>query len=175
MSYAIVRILAVMIFMSIPIRIAMATRLPTDIELHACYCIPVVIFDATLYRHAIQLIEERSKENPDRILKDPVLAKKTREVLTEMQGNLNNSQLDLRRLQLYIAPRIEELDPVSLLIANKRAVEDLDSVRRIMPECNERCFKNPDSSTCLNACAKQIIPGVRQRFESCRNLSWLPF
>lgn len=177
MRYNILRILAIVISMLIPFRIALATRLPTDTELHVSYCIPIVAFDVDLYRNGIRLMEEdnKSKEQQDRILKDPTLAKKIENILADLQRYLGDSQSSLRRLQLYIIPRIAELDPVSLLIAKNRAAEDLDRLQRTMPTCEESCIKNQDLSKCINACGERTIPDVRQRFASCRNLSWLPF
>lgn len=172
MPYAILRILSVVISVLVPHGILMAERLPTDMELRASYCIPVVRFDADIYSKIIHILVEDSQRDPNP--KDLTLAQEREKLLADVRRYLDETRSALRRLQLYMIPRLVELDPTSLVIATARAKEDLELIQKIVPVCEERCIKNFDSE-CLDECSKQLIPDIRQRFESCRNLSWLPF
>lgn len=176
MQYTIFRNLAVAIFTLIPCWVAIAQRLPTDTELRASYCMPVVVNDIGFQRHAIQLIDEtlKSEEVQSRILKDPALSRKLQNTQTEMQQYLVDSQSALRRLQLYVLPRMAHLDPTPLRIATKRAEEDLDLIRRKGSVCIPQCITSIDTLKCASECAN-LGPDLSQRLESCRNLSWLPF
>lgn len=174
MRYTILRILAVAIFTLIPCRVVIAERLPTDTELRATYCIPIVVFDADFYRNTVQHLDGLLKSEEQRILKDPALSRKFQNAKAEMQQGLVDSQSALRRLQLYVLPRMVNLDSTSLLIATKRAKEDVDMIRNKASACVEQCIKSTDSSQCISACVN-LGPDITQRLESCRNLSWLPF
>lgn len=173
MRYTILRILAVAVSILIPCRVVIAQRLPTDTELRATYCMPVVSNDIELQRQAIQLLDETFKSE-ERIQKAPALFRLFKNAKVEMQQNLVDSQSALRRLTLYILPRMADLDATSLLIAKKRAEEDVDLIRRKGNACIQQCIQSTDVSQCVSACAN-LGPEFKQRLQSCRNLSWLPF
>ena len=177
MRYTILRILAVAFFILLPDRFVFALRLPTDTELRAAYCMPVVAADADFYRKAISQLDQllKSEEQLNNDQKNHARIQKIQKSLAEMQQYLVESQVNMRRLELYTAPRIYELDASLLLIAVKRAEEDLDMTRSMAKACVDNCSKSTDLFQCTSSCGKSGNEEIKQRFQTCRNLSWLPF
>jgi GTPase SAR1 family protein len=178
MKHSILRFILFSISMASPFEFAMAgDRLPTDIELHAVYCIPMVNSEIAIIRTVISTVEtelQAEVRTPNLSLKNPSLFRKLKELLPKWRQELSDTESALRRLRLYIAPRMYDLDPTSLLTASLRAEEDLDLIRKKADVCAVECSKNDAPSNCVNTCA-DLGPEFRQRLEACRKPSWLPY
>lgn len=123
-----------------------AKTLPDAVDLKAAYCIPVV-------RAGTELGNSDGLPEPFR---------------TEVREFQEKAQQDLRRLQLYLVPRMELLDSSPLIAAAQGAKDDQ---ARSLAEM-QNCMSKPSSElkTCL-----AVESDAQKRIRSCRDLSFLPF
>lgn len=152
-------------------------RAPTDTELRAAYCKKVLEFDVYLYQEALDAISRAStsKNYQERLQREPDFAKKHRDALDASKAGLEKSRLDLKRLNLYILPRILDLDPNQVVIALRRAEEDLAIVQEAAQKCMY-CSNDSDTQKCLDQCrGANIGAELKNRLDRCRELSWIPF
>jgi hypothetical protein len=124
-----------------------AAILPDAIDLKAAYCISIVRSSAEIGGN-IENMPEPFK--------------------TEARIFREKAQSDLRRLQLYLVPRIKLLDPMPLLGADQSAQDDQ---ARSLSEV-QSCMGKPQSE--LKACL-EVETEAQKRIRSCRDLSFLPF
>lgn len=125
---------------------ASAEILPDQVDLKAAYCIPIArsSSNATVRENLPERIKNSLRENKER------------------------NEVNLRRLNLYLLPRIPYLDSMALIGASRSAEDDL---ARIAAEVGA-CFKKSEveAMTCLNVNTEAAV-----RVRSCNNLSFLPF
>jgi hypothetical protein len=134
-----------------------ASELPSEIDLRASYCIPIV-------QHFISHVKS---DIPDE--KDPKTQAAKKEVLTE-------TQVDLRRLQLYLFPRIPHLEKAGVAAAMMRAEEDWAKSGEHGKACSAKCahLRRADSwLSCHKPCTDNNP--FHPRMKACFELSWLPF
>lgn len=178
MKHSILRLILFSISMASPFEFVMAeARLPTDIELHAVYCIPMVNSEIATIRNAISIVETEiqvEERTPNLSLKNPSLFRELKGLLPKWRQELSDRESALRRLRLYIVPRMYDLDPTSLLTASLRAEEDQNLMRKKVDVCAVQCNKKDAPSNCVNTCT-DLGPEFRQRLEACRKPSWLPY
>jgi hypothetical protein len=134
-----------------------AGELPSEIDLRASYCIPIV-------QHFISYARSNI---PDE--EDPKIRATKQEVLTETQA-------DLRRLQLYLFPRIPHLDKAGVAAAMTRADEDWVKSGKHGKACSAKCAHLLGKDSWLS-CHKPCTDNnpFHPRMKSCFDLSWLPF
>lgn len=129
------------------------TRLPTDVELKTAYCI------AVLDTH-ISLLRGITPETN-------ALRRSVAEVVDKAH-----------RLRSYLLPKLSQLESEGLVIAARRAQQDIELAIADGQEahaCASRCSpgKPEKVEQCSRACFQ---PGARQeRLSSCQDLQWLPF
>ena len=136
-----------------------AQELPSQTDLRAAYCIPIV-------RNALDVL------GPP--LPYPEFAESTKAhtaALAEMTDQL-------RRLKLYLVPRISHLELLGLTTATQRAKEDLKQFEQYVKSCETKCkpSTNKRASTegaCWNKCIAENP--LRSRFKDCHDLRWLPY
>jgi hypothetical protein len=104
------------------------------------------------------------------------------ELVASMQNYLNASRATLRRLALYLAPRVLNLnlDPTGLMGAQAAAIEDVSRFESAAASCLPECpiTDTPKSTVCMNECVARKMPDVdviKKKVQACRDLSWLPF
>jgi hypothetical protein len=146
---------------------------PTETDLHASYCSEVIAkLDIPYYEHALVslALPSGATSNPER---DALVA--------SMQNYLAASRATLRRLALYLAPRVLNLnlDPVGIVAAQAAANDDIRRIEAAASSCLPECpiTDTPKSTVCMNACAARKMPDVdviKKKFQACRDLSWLP-
>jgi hypothetical protein len=164
-------------------------RLPTDTELHAAACNPMMQWGVDIGR---QMVAGYDKEitaiqalPPDQQGNLAFFEKARRDAAQK----LAESESALNRLRAYLLPRWMSLDAFAMLEATERGKADIQSLSAIADRC-DACQKqalakaNPGPgppkqlpewlamSVCGNECGHQP---VQDRFESCRNPTWLPF
>ena len=122
-------------------------QLPSDIDLKAAYCIPIARFASQT------TVMENLPESFRKSLRD-----------TKDRGDVN-----LRRLNLYLVPRLSQLDVMSLVGAAKSAEEDLGRVNAEMKLCDS-ISPVEEALKCM-AVETEAVKRVR----SCNVLSFLPF
>ena len=124
-----------------------AQVLPDSTDLKAAYCIPIARSQSLL---------TVSEDTPEPF--------KTNMTAIRDQGVVN-----LRRLQLYLLPRIPRLETMSLVAAAKSADEDMG---RQEAELN-KCLNHNIVEVGLRCLGKPTEAG--KRIQSCQDLSFLPF
>jgi hypothetical protein len=134
-----------------------ALELPSPIDLRAAYCTPIV-------QNQIVVVQPLTTM-PDFAAEGAVL-------LAEAKDNL-------RRLQLYLLPRISHLEATGLNVAIQRAKEDIAKSAQYTKACQATCqqMAHPTASAelaCLDTCVKREDP-ARTRYKECEDLRWLPY
>ena len=122
-------------------------QLPNDVDLKAAYCIPIA--RSASQTSVIQDAPEAFR-NSQRDYKD--------------KGAVN-----LRRLKLYLVPRLFQLDAMSLIGASKSAEEDLKLAYAEFTRC-ERMNTREEASKCF-----AVETETMKRVRSCNVLSFLPY
>jgi hypothetical protein len=135
--------------------------LPSDVDLKSAYCVQVKQSQAAL-------LETAAQKEPSGSQLEVALRK-------ELEGR----RTDISRLQSYLIPKLDALQPDALLAASLRARADLADLDKNQDNCL-RCnsfFENgrPTDkwSACMNACLGEIPAYVRMN--SCKTVNWLPF
>jgi hypothetical protein len=134
-----------------------AQELPSEVDLRAAYCLPIVQHDIHFFTSAT-----REEQDPDvKAFYDKKLIPR----LTE----------DLRRLRLYLLPRLHHLDSVGITIAIQRAKADLAKHEADWKTCTATCDQGSNALyvSCVSAC--KTDPTFDIRLKGCADLRWLPF
>lgn len=140
---------------------AWARELPSEVDLRAAYCIPIA-------QHWVSDLRP--------LATDPTIKEPGQEDLANLIEDFNEI---LRRLQLYLMPRIRHLDSLGLTTAMKRGQEDRDKLVQYNATCSTKCKplknKKPLASwtSCLDKCHAENP--LKSRLEACSDLRWLPF
>ena len=130
-----------------------ALELPSEIDLRAAYCLPIV-------EDLVNGFQSGINEAKDAVDK------------AEQADMLSTAAANLHRLQLYLVPRMEHLDLMELTIAQKRGKADLSEITHCWDQCELLMFKPAESSSCHNKCNNSPLLA---RIQACSKLSWLPF
>ena len=146
---------------------------PTETDLHASYCSEVIEkLDIRYYETALAslALPAGATSNPER---DALVA--------SMQNYLNTARATLRRLALYLAPRVlnTNLDLIGLMGAKAAAAEDISRFESAATSCLPECSNTdtPKSTVCRNECMARKMPDIdviKKKTQACRDLSWLP-
>lgn len=126
------------------------TSMPTEVDLKAAYCIPV------FKNHIASFSGLAAAGNPPAVI---VAATK----------GLSQFESDLRRIRLYLVPRLEYLDSTALLAASKSGEED---IARSRAEPRGACFTQCKTVECAVACPESAETA---RLRSCAGARFLPF
>ena len=137
------RMIALSILVAL-VRAASANELPNVVDLKAAYCVPVV-------QWTIQAFGEVAKTHPP------------------IRSHLAEQEANLRRLQLYLAPRTPNLDPVAVTAARKAGEEDVQRATKQGAECTARC----SNAECLRSCTSEDGDLIK-RMGECHKVAWLP-
>jgi hypothetical protein len=138
--------------------------LPSEIDLRAAYCIPIA-------QHLVSLMEEASK----------LISRPEKNTSTEVNNALTGAHNDLRRLQLYLLPRIAHLQMLGIAAALQRGKEDLIQVEEYGKTCAAKCqhlehARNSDPwMACLTRCNQGNPLNSRLKTCSGSELGWLPY
>ena len=134
-----------------------AGELPSEVDLRAAYCL-LVLQDVI---GQFQSLEKDIEDAADKAANAAMLS---------------SSRANLRRLQLYLVPRMEHLDLIGLAVAKKRGQEDVVKVSQLFDTCQAQCSpprtKPSEWRSCLDKCHDNPL---LTRIQGCSKLSWLPF
>jgi hypothetical protein len=140
---------------------AEAEQLPSEVDLRAAYCIPIV-------KHWISVLRPLATD-PD--LKESGVQQVIAEITAEHTEQL-------RRLQLYLLPRITHLESLGVTTALKRGEEDRDKLEQYRMTCKTKCKPPanklaPSEGECIRKCNAENP--LKPRLDACSDLRWLPF
>lgn len=122
---------------------------PTDVDLHAAYCLSVA---------KRMVAEEQSM----------IAANQNNPAAMQMlQPALKGWSSRLDRLQAYVQPRTLVVEPTGMLLAMKRGQVDIDAAFKAADECAAQ------NGTTSQACIAHN--DVIARTRACGNLDFLPF
>jgi hypothetical protein len=144
--------------------LARAAELPSQVDLRAAYCVAILqdSYSASLVA-SMGLTDPKDKERPQKWLTD--------------------TQANLRRLQLYLLPRLSYLDPSGLLAATTSGKEDVARLKAHQRRCqttfcdtgvspNDPFFQH----MCVLGCqVDESRNPTLARIRVCESLNWLPF
>lgn len=138
--------------LSFSTRISQAqTFLPNDIDLKAAYCVGVL-------NSKIDALKKESHEFP---------------ALRDSQDELSQGvQRDLRRLNLYLMPRLSRLETQGLLAATVSGKEDFVAGLEDLTKCAGTKKNCVTEEGCMSAC-RAGSPAIR-RTNRCNDTSFLP-
>lgn len=148
------------------------SQVPTDIELHASYCVPVLQEEVkTLQRllagidNVLTHIDRAPPEARQALMQRPLEDK--RNVPEEIEAR----ESALNKLQSFLRPRAPYLDVSALLGATARAKADLKEAAARSQNCPDQCRGDKNPSSCLKTCLSSDFDA---RVTECRNPTWLP-
>ncbi len=149
-------------------------RAPTDLELHAAYCIPLMQKAVQTFATARETLKQQAGAAAPGA--NPESATALRAALAEAERSLAERQAALDRLQRYLTPRIASLDPAALQAAMHGGEGDARYIAQQAAQCmdrkNERnCLQAADAASCVKQCVGLELSA---RLEQCRQPSWLP-
>ena len=143
---------------------------PNETDLHASYCIEVNNSYVDYSRTALSTLNNE----PPSAVKD--------EDLKAILAASNAINANLKKLQLYLVPRLAYIDRLGLLGASGAATDDLARIRSATSMCEDKCpapntSKGMDGYTkCVSDCAAlPDLASIQKKLKSCSELDWLPF
>jgi hypothetical protein len=138
-----------------------ARELPSEADLRAAYCLPIVQYLTDVMRP---------------LATDPVI--KESEVHQDIVDIIAEHTEGLRRLRLYLLPRIRHLDSLGVATALERGEEDRDKLAQYDTTCKTKCKPLArKSASSERACRQQCNAEspLKTRLDACFDLRWLPF
>lgn len=130
-----------------------AQQLPTDIDLRAAYCLPIVNDELATFQTPI-----------DPSVLTPQMKQGVESAIAEAQERAN-------RLKRFLLPRVPYLDATALLAASTQGKQDEQRGLQDTRECFTSCQGASDSRACMTSCETDALARVRR----CSKLDWLPF
>ena len=157
---------------------------PTETDLHAAYCteaLRATIAESESILSSLSGPEYSTVPGPN----DPPALReskaKSAAANQASKAQLESEKAMLRKLDLYLKPRIFDLNPMGLVAAKRAAQEDATRIGAAISGCQSACpmtFGNNDDTKCYSACATRAMPDlptIQKKLRSCLNLEWLPF
>lgn len=136
--------------------------MPTDADLKTAYCIAVVKRNVIFIEASLNV--------------DPL----NTAMRSKMQRRLREKNTDLERLQSYVVPKLQALDPAPLVAAANRASADFEEIGDFSAQCAPKCQPYARSgsvdegwSACFDRCME--ASSAQKRINSCLTIDWLPF
>jgi hypothetical protein len=129
---------------------------PTQTDLKAAYCRPVVADTIAMHNKSLSADLPPSRR-------------------AGTQEQLAAATERSRRLELYVLPRLNLVEPTGLIAAQTRGKEDAARLGELMQACDSKC-KNTVDAQSRPACMQQCVNGseVAARTRECDDVAWLP-
>ena len=124
--------------------------LPTDTDLKAAYCTPIL---------------KANEESLASWMNSPFSASATNR--KDMEAKAEEVSRSLRRVRLYLIPRLQYLDSHALLAASRSGEEDYAASIKAAEACISLCT--------AKGCQKCQENPAEARIKSCNSASFLPF
>ena len=144
--------------------------MPSDNELRTAYCVPVINATIDMDNQVIAALEANSSSTPEG-------QQRTHNALDLARESLAKTQQIRSRLQLYLAPKVETLDPAALHAAMSRGEADMAQLKASSERCAAKCSTvTAPSADQMSACTASCTdPDLVARVRACRNPTWLPY
>jgi len=142
---------------------------PTDSDLRTAYCIPVVQNFLSIARSQIDSEDEyiitlhSQPDSPQRAAAEQAATKLRDDFIQGFKA----AQSVLHRLQAYLIPREQYLEPMGLMVASNRGKADIKEG----DDCVHACPTDQRAPECVVACSNP----TKERFMGCFKPTWLPF
>lgn len=142
---------------------------PNTIDLKANYCVAVVQDSAD----ALEAMQHDPKQ--------PYQSDREKKLAQAMSMGLEHAQADLRRLRLYLAPRLKVVQLEPMAEQKHRAERDIASAKQAKSSCVEQCpveaadvgeAAQKRRTVCLSTCYSKI--SIAAELKACRPTDWLP-
>lgn len=151
---------------------ATAERPPTKVELRAAYCIPLLQVEVAFFADVVPGLERWLQAEGQRL--EGQQLQEQRAKIEQTKQIAREREAALHRLQLYLWPRVAELEPPGVLAATNRAQADLRTIGEGISRCESQCSSPAASFDCLSRCV-MVDAELQARLDGCHNPSWLPF
>ncbi|MGO9512564.1 MAG: hypothetical protein ACLP2F_02835 [Steroidobacteraceae bacterium] len=147
------------------------TSPPNETDVHAAYCIEVIKYQIRLGESI--LASQDKNTVPGAAAAAPSEA---------IKANIDTQRATLRKLNLYLLPRLVDLDQIRIAGAKSTAKDDLARFNSAMSACQSQCPMSPGFDAgalrkCAAECATRAMPDfatIQMKLESCQDLQWLP-
>jgi len=165
---------------------ASADRLPTDTELRAAYCIPIIRQDLNLISRLVRDNETRIAQLggglSDRLQGEWADKKRAeaaanaeriamlREANDQLARHKANRETTFNRLRLYLVPKLQELEIGKIAAAHARGDADIRSADNGVA-CLTACTQRDRPASCVDRCTDRDL---QARMDACRSPNWLP-
>lgn len=140
-------------------------RLPSDTELHAAYCIARLQHDVSVFESLKALSAEQQ----------PSISPRVEQLMEQKRAAL-------RKLQLYLVPRLPYLEPNALLGAVASADQDREESSKRIDKVKDQFMAEVSKLKAQGLSSEQIDQKLNAEFGvtdphaiACDNPSWLPF
>ena len=165
------------------------TRLPSETELRAAYCIPLLqseietlrqrraseVFRKQAFEFGRKMMAEKLSE-PERAVFEKAMA--MAQMLTPDSSKIIEARENaLNRVTLYLQPRLQFLDDSSMSAAAKNAEADWREWSGLPQQCRRDCdaVKSDANPNAFMTCVSQCVRGdLYSRLDVCRKPDWLP-
>ena len=137
----------------LPVR-AFTQQPPSDVDLRAAYCIPIVNQQVAVYQNALS--------SPGHPL-PPQLEQTIKSMAADAQERADH-------LKRYLQPRMTDIDTTALLAAAEQGKQDLRRGQQDVIQCMTACQNDANPAACTSSCNTDTLTRVRR----CTKLDWLP-
>jgi len=151
--------------------------IPTDSELRSAYCVPVLQWQIRESRSRLAESIEAEKKAVTPAFRQFLVS-----TIKDFQQDIAENESALKRLQSYLLPRLQHLDPTALMLASNRGDADRQQLQATITRCLDQCGisltqptpMDDEQKECNKSCLNSDTELVT-RLRACRNPSWLPF
>lgn len=149
---------------------ASAQQAPSDNDLRTAYCVPVMTGTIDLMRQVVARVEANGNSSALEV------QQANRKILDSARDSLAKTQDVLNRLQLYLLPKMQTLNPAALAAAMARGEADMAELKASSARCAAKCpsLTLDANQRCLASCTDAEAALV-VRVRACSNPTWLPF
>ena len=150
-------------------------RLPNDVELNSSYCLAVMQHQYSEFSSFLISIQTSAATNTNSQQQEA--QKLLEEQIPNLKKNIQQLSDGINHIQLFILPRMQYLDPTSILYAYSRGEEDFNKQkseegRRQSNQCQNRCTNIGDEGIKINGqCLKNCMEEseFNRRIFQCRS------
>lgn len=170
-KYTCLRWLFSCLTLAVAVTASAQSQLPTDVEIHASYCIPVLQEEIKTLRRLLAAMDN-VLAHIDRVPPETrqALMQRALEDKRNVPEEIEARESALHKLQSFLQPRTSSLETSALLDATARANADLEQAAMRAQRCPSQCRVDENPSSCLKTC---LSSDFEARVTECRNPTWL--
>lgn len=162
---------------------------PTPTDLHAAYCVESLKEDLQFEERTLNVVNAliATKPAPPASASSSARNQQLSQARSATLHDISNCKAALQRVELYLSPRVGDLDPTGLMAAMVAAMNDRNRLSATVRACSRQCPIQGNTveeaaalvQKCTHQCVEKSMPDVdslSSKFKSCRApSSWLPF